>query len=297
MSHVELLFAQPSAVGESPLWDAASGALWWVDIVKKTIHQLIVSTQHHRSWVLPEMVGSIARSTDGHWIAALETCIARVELPETGDARIVERFDVEHRSEEMRCNDGRCDRAGRFIVSTMYKDMSAGKSVGVLMKLDGRHVSRFFDKSFIVGNGLAFSVAGDKMYVSDSHPSVQTIWVGDYSAESGLVHSPRVFVDFKPLEGRPDGAAIDIDDCYWICANDGSAVYRFTPQGTLDRKISLPIKKPSMCAFGGANYDTLFITSIRPEGIDLADQPLAGCVFALNPGTQGIEEPRFRVTQ
>jgi sugar lactone lactonase YvrE len=297
MSQVELVFDQPSAVGESPLWDATLGALWWVDIVNKTIHRLIVSTQQHHSWVLPEMVGSIARRTDGHWIAALESAIAHVELPESQDARIVEHFAVDHRASDMRCNDGRCDRAGRFIVSTMYKDMSAGKSVGVLLKLDVEHVNRFFDQSFIVGNGLAFSSAGDKMYFSDSHPSIQTVWVGEYSSESGLVHSPRVFADFKQLDGRPDGAAIDIDDCYWICANDGSAVYRFTPEGKLDRKISLPIKKPSMCAFGGANYDTLFITSIRPEGIDLTDQPLAGCVFALNPGTQGHEEPQFRVAK
>ena len=295
MSQVELVFAQPCAVGESPVWDAAAGALWWVDIVKNTIHRLTISTNQHRAWVLPEMVGSIARCNDGDWIAALETRIVRVQLPDAGDARILEGFAVEHPSDEMRCNDGRCDRSGRFIVSTMYKDMSAGKSVGVLLKLDKGDVTRFFDKSFIVGNGLAFSTSGDKMYFSDSHPSIQTVWVGDYSSESGLVHSPRLFADFKHLDGRPDGAAVDIDDCYWICANDGSAVYRFTPQGALDRKISLPIKKPSMCAFGGANFETLFVTSIRPEGVDLTDQPLAGCVFALNPGTQGIEEPQFRV--
>ena len=46
-----------------------------------------------------------------------------------------------------------------------------------------------------------------------------------------------------------------------------------------------------MCAFGGANLDTLYVTTIRPEGVDLADQPLAGGVFALLPGTRGLPEP------
>jgi sugar lactone lactonase YvrE len=49
-----------------------------------------------------------------------------------------------------------------------------------------------------------------------------------------------------------------------------------------------------MCAFGGPRLDTLFVTSIRPQGIDLADQPLAGGVFALNPGVQGLPEPKAR---
>jgi sugar lactone lactonase YvrE len=48
-----------------------------------------------------------------------------------------------------------------------------------------------------------------------------------------------------------------------------------------------------MCAFGGASLDTLFVTSIRPEGIDLSDQPLAGGVFALRPGVRGLPEPMF----
>ena len=52
--------------------------------------------------------------------------------------------------------------------------------------------------------------------------------------------------------------------------------------------------KPAMCAFGGPQLDTLYVTSIRPEGIDLSDQPLAGGVFALRPGTRGLPEPLAR---
>ena len=34
----------------------------------------------------------------------------------------------------------------------------------------------------------------------------------------------------KPLPGRPDGAAVDADGCYWICGNDAGLVHRFTPK-------------------------------------------------------------------
>jgi sugar lactone lactonase YvrE len=99
-----------------------------------------------------------------------------------------------------------------------------------------------------------------------------------------------MFVDMRPLPGRPDGAAIDADGCYWICGNDAGLVHCFTPDGKLDRSLAVPVKKPAMCAFGGAQLDTLFVTSIRPGG-DLADQPLAGGLFALQPGVKGLPEP------
>jgi sugar lactone lactonase YvrE len=86
---------------------------------------------------------------------------------------------------------------------------------------------------------------------------------------------------------------VDADGCYWICGNDAGLVHRFTPDGRLDRSIAVPVKKPAMCAFGGANLDVLYVTSIRPDGVDLAEQPLAGGVFALQPGVQGLPEPAF----
>lgn len=293
MNQVELVFAQPCSVGESPIWDSQSGSLWWVDIVRKTIHRLNLSTNDHRSWLLAEMVGSIALGLDGSIVAAQETAIEQLKLLDSGEIRSVGRTSVDHAVPGMRCNDGRTDPRGRFVCSTMFNDMTAGKSVGALFSLERGHVQRVYEPSVIVGNGLAFSLSGRRMYVSDSHPSIQTVWACDYDPDLGRASQPRPFVDFKPLNGRPDGAAIDADDCYWICANDGAAVYRFTPDGKLDKTVPLPVKKPSMCAFGGANFDTLFVTSIRPDGVDLSDQPLAGCVFAVNPGVKGREELRF----
>jgi len=145
-------------------------------------------------------------------------------------------------------------------------------------------------QGFITPNGLGFSPDGRTMYLSDSHPSVQMIWAFDYDTASATPSNRRVFVDMKALPGRPDGAAVDEDGCYWICANDAGLVHRFTPDGQLDRSLAVPVKKPAMCAFGGAGLDTLFVTSIRPDGIDLSDQPLAGGLFALRPGVCGLAE-------
>ncbi|PZQ67970.1 MAG: gluconolactonase, partial [Variovorax paradoxus] len=200
---------------------------------------------------------------------------------------------VTHARTGMRFNDGRCDRQGRFWAGTMLMDMAAAARVGMLYRQDDATTTptAVLD-DLIVPNGLGFSPDGRTMYLSDSHPSVQTIWAFDYDPDSGTPSRRRVFVDMNPLPGRPDGAAVDADGCYWICGNDAGLVHRFTPQGRLDRSVPVPVKKPAMCAFGGPQLDTLFVTSIRPGG-DLSDQPLAGGVFAFRAGTQGLPEPPF----
>jgi sugar lactone lactonase YvrE len=170
-------------------------------------------------------------------------------------------------------------------------DMAAGRDAGVLWALDAHGRPKALVDGLIVPNGLAFSPDGRTMYLSDSHPKVQTVWAFDYGIDTGMPSRRRVFIDMKEYPGRPDGAAVDADGCYWICGNDAGQVHRFTPDGRLDRSLQVPVKKPAMCAFGGAQLDTLYVTSIRPAGADLSDQPLAGGVFALRPGVRGLPEP------
>ncbi|MGG2424883.1 SMP-30/gluconolactonase/LRE family protein, partial [Ralstonia pseudosolanacearum] len=143
----------------------------------------------------------------------------------------------------------------------------------------------------IVPNGLAFSPDGRTMYLSDSHPRRQQVWAFDYDIDTGTPSRRRLFIDMRQYPGRPDGAAVDVDGCYWICGNDAGLVHRFTPEGVLDRSIALPVSKPAMCAFGGAGMDTLLVSSIRRDD---ASEPLAGAVFALRPGVQGLVEARVQ---
>jgi sugar lactone lactonase YvrE len=200
---------------------------------------------------------------------------------------------VAHASQNMRFNDGRCDRQGRFWAGTMQMDMGLASTAGALYRFDAAGLQMVID-GLITPNGLGFSPDGRTLYLSDSHPSVQSIWAFDYDTESGMPSKRRLFVDMNAFPGRPDGAAVDADGCYWICGNDAGLIHRFTPAGKLDRSLAVPVKKPAMCAFGGAGLDTLFVTSIRPGGdVDLSDQPLAGSVFALRPGVRGLPEPAF----
>lgn len=291
----ELVLDARNGVGESPVWDGARQCLWWVDIPGQALWHWHSASGQARHWPTPEQIGCIALAAGsdalphGQWIAAMETGVARLTPQDDGrvDAEWIAR--VTHPQTGMRFNDGRCDRQGRLRAGTMVADMSLAAPSGSLYALDAGAL-RGLDAGYITPNGMAFSPDGRTMYLSDSHPNRQTVWAFDHDTDTGTPHNRRVFIDFKPLPGRPDGAAVDADGCYWICGNDAGLVHRFTPGGKLDRSLAVPVKKPAMCAFGGAGLDTLFVTSIRPGG-DLAGQPLAGGVFALRPGVRGLAEP------
>ena len=297
----ELVLDARNATGESPVWRASEQALYWADIPRGVLHRWLAGQLQHTQWQLPQMLACMAAwNGDGQrWVAGLEDGIYEVVAKEGVEtAQIRPLAAVQHALPGMRFNDGRCDRQGRFVAGTMFMDMAAAQAVGKVYRLGADELAAGAAPDLQLGplitpNGLAFSPDGQTMYLSDSHPSVQTIWTFDYDTATGTPRNRRVFVNMKPLPGRPDGAAVDADGCYWICGNDAGLVHRFTPDGRLDRSIAVPVKKPAMCAFGGANLDVLYVTSIRPDGVDLAEQPLAGGVFALQPGVQGLPEPAF----
>lgn len=297
MPQVELVLDARNAIGESPVWSAAEQALYWVDIPTGTLNRWPLATQLLTTWKAPEMLGCVAPMASGGWIAGAETGLLELQVEADGQLGFKRLVNVSHAKPGMRFNDGRCDRQGRFLAGTMLMDLAASqgeggvysyqhedKGAGQLVKLlDGIKTP----------NGMAFSPDGRTMYLSDSHPTVQMVWAFDYDPATGTPSNRRVFVDMNPLPGRPDGAAVDADGCYWICGNDAGLVHRFTPDGKLDKSLAVPVKKPAMCAFGGPRLDTLFVTSIRPSGVDLSDQPLAGGLFALHPGVCGLPEPMF----
>lgn len=296
----ELVLDARNGVGESPVWDVARQSLWWVDIPGRRLWCWHSASGQSRHWPTPEQTGCIALAAGsgalphGAWIAAMETGVARLTPQDDGTLTSEWLARVTHPQTGMRFNDGRCDRQGRLRAGTMVMDMSLASTSGSLYALDAGGGLRGLEAGYITPNGMAFSPDGRTMYLSDSHPRRQTVWAFDYDTDAGTPHHRRVFIDFKPLAGRPDGAAVDDSGGYWICGNDAGMVHRFTPDGRLDRSLSVPVKKPAMCAFGGPGLDTLFVTSIRPDA-DLSDQPLAGSVFSLRPGVRGLEEPQCAV--
>ncbi|MDB5846417.1 MAG: gluconolactonase, partial [Rhodoferax sp.] len=271
MSGASVLGSSRDRVGESPVWDVRSQALYWVDIESRLVRRWDEATKLTQSWTLPERVGCIAlsarASTGGRGdeiVAAMETGVSAVELLAGGEVRLQRLASISHPAPGMRFNDGRCDPQGRFWISTMVMDMSLASPLGALYCLDETGLSAAKVEDIITPNGLAFTADSRTAYLSDSHPSVQRVWAFDFDAATASFAHPREFVDMTPLPGRPDGAAVDAEGFYWSCGNDAGKVHRFDPAGKLVASLEVPVAKPSMCAFGGSNLDVLYVTSILP---------------------------------
>jgi sugar lactone lactonase YvrE len=291
---IEAISISRDTVGESPVWSSAEQCIYWVDIEGPCIHRLSWGDRQQSTWAMPERVGCIALSSRGTLVAAMESGMFEITLNKPPRAQVSLLASVTHPKPGMRFNDGRCDRQGRFWAGTMVRDMGLASAAGGIYGLDEGGLRGPVMQGYITPNGMAFSQDGTTAFLSDSHPNRQQIWKHAFDAETGAWGPQVAWVDMQAMPGRPDGAAVDAEDCYWICANDAGLIYRFSPQGMLLQSITLPVSKPAMCAFGGPELRHLFITSIRPArpapGFDAS---LDGALLVLAPGVQGLLEPLF----
>jgi sugar lactone lactonase YvrE len=278
-------------LGECPLWSHAEGRLYWVDIDGRAVHCFDPVSGIDEVHAAPGRPTALARTGQaGRLLVAIERRLAFLDL---GTGAWHDWVTVEPDVNGNRLNDGRCDPVGRFWVGSMFDPANAGRSIGALYRISGDGAAVTVRTGVGVANGLAFSPEGRTMYFADTPR--RTVWEFDYDADTGEATNERVFLDFSELPGKPDGACVDADGCYWTACVYGWAVARITPGGMVDRIIALPVEKPTMPAFGGADLSTMFITSIGGGGSHPIDpgQPEAGGVFAIDAGVQGLPEPAF----
>ena len=282
---VECVADVRAELGEGPVW-AAEQALYWVDINGRRIFRLDAVGKRDE-WPTPMRVGSIAPRAGGGFIAGTDQGIALVDLDQ-------DRFEVvaspERHLPHNRFNDGKVDRQGRFWAGTM-DDREKG-STGALYRIDPDRACTAIDGGYGITNGPAFSPHGALMYHSDTLR--QVTYAFDLDA-AGKASNRRIFLQFGPGDGHPDGMTVDAEGCLWIAFWGGWCVRRFAPDGDLLRTVEMPVEQPSSCAFGGPGLDRLYVTSAT-KGLDqtaLAMQPNAGGLFMLIPGVRGIPDLPF----
>jgi sugar lactone lactonase YvrE len=231
-------------------------------------------------------VGSLALREQGGLLAATKSGVHRLD-PASG--ALEAKANPEQHLPDNRFNDGRCDRAGRFWAGTMSNVNR--DPVGSLYRFEADFACTKLRNAIIIPNSLAWSPDGRTMYFADTNR--HTIWQYDYDPATGAPTNERVFVDTG--DGRPDGSCVDAEGCLWNAEYGAWRLVRYTPQGKVDRTIGLPVANATCCCFGGDDLATLYVTSAtqRMAPGDLARQPLAGSLFSLRPGVQGLPESRF----
>ena len=276
------------SLGESPLWDPVTERLFWVDINRCLIHQLDPRTGEITDWPCKTEPGCLGRADNGRLVAGLRDGFYFFS-PATGEFERI--TDPEPGKPENRVNDGKVDRAGRFWAGTM-RDPNPDEPCGALYKLEGQTALQMLD-GIRIPNSLCWSPDNQTLYFSDTRARV--IWGFDFNLASGELTNRRLFVDLQGQLGRPDGATVDTEGYLWSAEYGGGRVVRYTPDGTVDKVVNLPVANVTCPTFGGTDYKTLFITtaSQRLTENELAEQPLAGGLFSLTVTVAGLPEPVF----
>ena len=286
MAEVECVLRMQNTFGESPVWSAEERVLYWVDVKAPAVHRLEPGSGDLRTWPMLEDIGSIALRREGGLIAGMRSGFYTINLS-TGTRQLVANPLLNEPM--LRFNDGKCDRAGRFWCGTL--DDSDFQPVGSLYRLDANYICQKLDGGFVLINGIAWSPDNKTMYVADSRREI--VYQYDFSLADGTIENRRPFISTNSVPGRVDGATVASDGTYWCAHVRGGQVAQYDPAGKLIQAVTIPVRYPLMCTFGGLAMDILYVTtSAAMVGSDERfDQPLAGSLFAVHgTGSTGITE-------
>jgi sugar lactone lactonase YvrE len=265
--------------GEGPVWSPAWGGLRWVDMLAGDVLALSADGS-----VARRHVGSICAAVrprrEGGAVLGVERGFALEEAD--GTLTVLDELWTD---ENVRMNEGGCDPDGRFYAGSMAYDKRPGG--GALYRLDPDRSVHVVLGDVTISNGLDWSPDGTRAYYNDT--DTFRVDVFDYDRDAGLT-GRRPFT--ATGTARPDGLTADAEGGVWVALSNGGSVRRYTPDGSLDEVVELPVTKVTACTFGGPKLDELFITTSR-EGLEPGAAPLAGSLFRALVGVEGLPVREF----
>ena len=290
------VFDAQDIVGESLLWDENRKTLIWVDIIGRRIHQLDPVTRDHQSWQTPDLATSIGLRRDGGAIVGLRKDVALWDFGEAFRAIAT----IEPDSPDTRLNEGVVAPDGSFWVGTMENNIGADdrprdiwRDAGRIYRVDTAGIVEALSADrFGITNTMVWT-ANDTFITADTTKNQIFRYHWD-RVQSRITDRRPFFSDFP--RGLPDGSCMDAEGYVWNCrVAGGGCLVRISPGGVLDKVVELPCSWPTSCAFGGENFDTLFVTSARftMSGLHLRANPQEGGLFAVRTGVQGTPTNRF----
>jgi sugar lactone lactonase YvrE len=296
--HWTAVTTEPDKLGESPFWHPQEQRLYWVDIPGQRIARATVQGLQIQGavdyWPLAQEPGCIAPVQGGGLVVALRDGIY---LAHTWGGPLQRLAVAPYDSTKQRFNDGKCDPQGHFWAGSLYEPKD--QALGVLYRLNSQGLHAMED-GVVTANGLAWSPDGCTAYWADT--AAHQVRAFDFDAATGHLSAGRVFCAMTPKPagwvwghaavygGRPDGAAVDSEGCYWSAQYEGQCLLRLSPTGQVLADVRTPVPCPTMPCFGGPDLKTLFITTSRQGRSvqELAQYPEAGCVFAMQVEVAGL---------
>jgi sugar lactone lactonase YvrE len=275
-------------IGEGPVYDERASRLYFVDILGRRLFSMEWPSRTLRSWEFDSEVASLGLAASGRLVVALRKRVILFD-PDSGSRQDL--CTIEADLAETRLNDGKVGPDGAFWVGSM-DDRPERQPIGALYRVDGAgRVERKVER-VAVSNGLAWTADGEEMF----HADTRGPWIDRWRFDrwTGEIADRARFAE-PDAEGRPDGGTCDAEGFYWSAGVSAGRLNRFAPDGRLVASIELPVPFPTMPCFGGDDFRTILLTSLR-EGRPaeaLAAAPLSGGVFAAVAPVAGFAPWRF----
>jgi L-arabinonolactonase len=276
-----------NTLGEGVSWDPIDQRVWWTDVEERRLFRHDPRQRSLQTFDLPERLGSFGFVAGSDEIVAAFQSGFAIYHPESGRVDWLDRPD--HGAKNLRFNDGRVDRQGRFWSGSMVE--GKGKPTAKLYCLLGGEAQVHLT-NIAISNSICFSPDGRHLYFADTPQ--RAILRFDIDPDTGSIGNRRIFARTPP-GAFPDGSNVDAQGCVWNAHWGAGRVVRYALDGSIDREINVPATQPTCIAFGGPNLDMLYVSSAR-EGLSadaLAAQPHAGDVFVYKLDIKGLPDPRF----
>jgi sugar lactone lactonase YvrE len=274
-----------AGTGESPVYDERTGLLYFVDIPGKLLYRLAPDGALG-SFSFESEVCSLGLAASGRLVIALRDSV--ILFDPASEARVT-LCQVEAERPETRLNDGKVGPDGAFWVGSM-DDRKDKEPIAALYRVTAARTVERKVEGLTISNGLAWTADGETMFHADSRGPWIDRW--RFDRWSGAISGRERFAEPGNDVGRPDGGTCDAMGHYWSAGVSAGRLNRFGPDGSLVESHTMPVPSPTMPCFGGPDFRTLFVTTLRP-GPPAEPPRQSGGLFRAEPAVAGFAPWRF----
>ncbi|OXA46355.1 regucalcin [Folsomia candida] len=271
-------------LGEAPHWSERTQSLYYVDTEGTAVHRYDPVTRDHTKATIAglgsvSLIVPVAGEVDKYVITTgRELQVLEWDGKDDRPLSLEPILSVDEPFPNNSFNDGKCDAMGRLWAGSVNPFALPNAS---LYKVD-HGIGTTMESDIRISNGIAWSNDNTLMFYIDT--ATRRVDVFDFDETDGTISNRRTVYNFNTVGelGSPDGMTTDVNGHLYVACFGGSQVIKIDPeQGTKIGSIRFPTFNITSVMFGGANLDTLFVTSAQ-SGLSqpiLVSQPMAGATF------------------